>query len=66
MTILTREVLKNFLERHYRSGLKDRHMLEIEYYSEFLDVNADILETVWGDFESLHPELAKKPENSDG
>jgi len=41
-------------------------MLEIEYYSEFLDVNADILETVWGDFESLHPELAKKTENSEG
>ena len=64
MTILTREVLKNFLERHYESGLKERSALEVEYYSIFLDVNADILETVWADFEVLHPELAKKPENS--
>ena len=64
MTILTREVLKNFLERHYRSGIKERSALEVEYYSEFLDVNADILETVWADFEVLHPELAKKPEKS--
>ena len=59
MTICTRTVLENFLERHYNSGLKDRTMLEIEYYSEFLDVNADILETVWEKFEAKHPELAK-------
>jgi len=66
MAIITREVLKNFLERHYNSGMKDRFSLEIEYYSEFLDVNADILETVWEEFESLHPDLAKNPEKSGG
>ncbi|NDG32385.1 hypothetical protein EB118_20210 [bacterium] len=64
MTTFTREALKIFLENLYNKGMKDRFALEIEYYSEFLDVNADILETVWAEFEVLHPELAKKLENS--
>ncbi len=64
MTNFTRADLNNYLETLFCSGIDSRHELEIEYYSNFLYVNTDILESVFEIFAEKHPEISKKPENS--